>query len=402
MDIGSGRIACVIAMRDIETGRISVLGGARVDCKGFKAGMVASIDEAAKGIVSVVHLAERRADQVVSEVLLGVRGQHIHSMDTRAMQHISRTDQEITAEDVVTVLENAKALALGRGKEILHVVPQKFVLDRLTGVPNPIGMQGELLEASAHVVLASAPAMSNLIKTVETAGFSLAAPPIYTPLAVGELVIAPEERAIGTLLADIGGQTTSLAIYADGALHFTCELPLGGDHISSDLAHGLGTTAAWARELKETYGATYTHLAAKDKKISVMKADRRTKVEINVRDMLNYIQPRVEEICDNANAAVQKSGYADLPGGVVIAGGGALLNGMPQAMAELLELPQSRLAAPVQELLDCPDEYLAQPYLGAVALVCYPYLKSWDETVDFSATGHPTIKDLWQWIMGWF
>jgi cell division protein FtsA len=324
LDVGSGKVTCVIASRDGETGKIRVLGGAAAESKGLKSGMVTSIEEASKCIAAAVEAAEKRAGQVVvSEVLLGIRGPHIHSIDTHGRQNISRTDQEITAEDVNDVIENSKAFSLDHGSEILHVVPQKFSLDRLPGVPNPIGMQGALLEADTHIVIGSVPVITNLIKSVSEAGFRLAEAPIYTPLALGELIISEEEKALGTLLIDIGGHTTSIGIYTEGAIHYSKELPLGGDSITKDLAHGIGTTPGWARELKEKYGAAYSALIKKDQKIKVMKADRRTQVELTPKDFLAYIQPRVEEIFETVYEAVQKSGLTDLSGGVILTGGGS-------------------------------------------------------------------------------
>ncbi|MDD2806478.1 MAG: cell division protein FtsA [Elusimicrobiales bacterium] len=397
LDIGSARVTCVIAARDEETGKITVLGGARADSRGIKNGMVTSIEDAAHSIRQAVEAAEKIADQVVTEVLLGLRGPHLHSMDGRGRLNISRTDTEITAEDVAGVIDNSKAVSLDHGTEIVHVVPQKFSLDRLPGVPNPIGMQGALLEAETHIVMGSNPAISNLIKAVSAAGFQLAHNPIYTLLALGELVVEEEEKKLGAVLVDLGGELTSVGVYVDGALHYSKELVVGGDSLNKDLAHGLGTTAGWARELKEKYGAVYSDLVDKDKKITIMKADRRTKAEIHTKDLLKFIQPRVEEIFELIYGAVEKSAYQDLSGGAILSGGGALLKGMPAAAAELLELPQARLAYPVHDLLACPEEYLAQPYLGAVALVCFPYFKTWDEDLQEPRSGGQ-LRRVWQWI----
>ena len=402
LDIGSTKVTCVIAARDEEAGKVRILGGASADCKGLKTGMAINIEEVARAIGFAVEAAESRAGQVASEVLLGIRGPHLYSLEGHGRLNISRTDQEITAEDVANVIDNGKAFSLDHGMEILHVVPQKFSLDRLQGVPNPIGMQGALLEARTHMVLGSTPVISNLMKAVGAAGFKVTDNPIYSLLALGELAVSEEEKALGTLLVDIGAQTTSLAIYIDGAMHFSKELTIGGDSITKDIAHGLGTTAGWARELKEKYGACYSSLVDKDKRIAVMKADRCTQVEIVAKDLLPFIQPRLEEIFEMIFEAVQKSAYPDLPGGVILAGGGALLKGMPEAAKELLELPQARLAYPVPELLECPKEYAAQAYLGAVALTCYPYLKSWSTDLPDSRRRGGALKNIWRQLADFF
>ena len=403
LDIGSAKVTCVIAEREETTGKIRVLSGAAVESKGVKGGMITSIEEAARSIRQAVEAAETRAGQaVVSELILGVRGLHLGSLDARGRQNIARTDQEITPEDVACVIDNTKAFSMSQGMEILHVVPQKFSLDRLAGVPNPVGMQGSLLEAETHLVMASTSAIINLMKAVSEAGFRLADNPVYTLLALGELLVSEEEKKLGTLLIDIGGQSISLGIYIDGAIHYTKELGLGGDYITKDLAHGLGTTINWARELKEKYGAAYSDLAGKDKRFTIMKADRRTKAELTAHDLLKFVQPRVEEIYEAIYSAVQRSAFADLPGGAILTGGGALLKGMPEAAVELLELPQARLAYPVQDLLACPEEYLAQPYLGAVALACYPYFKAWDVDLPGPYRRAGLLKDAWKWLMDYF
>ncbi|MCX5791853.1 MAG: cell division protein FtsA [Elusimicrobia bacterium] len=315
LDIGSGKVTCIIAERDEDAGKIRVLGGGSAECKGLKAGMVINIEETARAISLAVDAAESKAGQVVSQVLLGIRGAHIQAYEGRGRYNIARTDQEITAEDVTSVIENAKAFQMQHGLEILHVIPQRFSLDHLTGVPNPIGMQCALLEVGVHIVLASTPVITNLIKAVAMAGFSLADNPIYTPLALGALTVSDEEKDLGTLLVDIGGQTTSIAIYADGVIHFSKELPVGADHITKDLAHGLSTTLATAKAIKEKYGAVYSELIDPDRLITVTKLDMRTKKEIPQRDLLSYIQPRAEEIFELIFQAVQKSNYSDLPGG---------------------------------------------------------------------------------------
>jgi cell division protein FtsA len=403
LDIGSGRVTCVMAACDEETGRIKILGGAAAESKGLKGGMVTSVQEAAYSIRQAVQDAEKASGQVCSGVIVGVRGAHIHSFDARGRHSISRTDQTITEEDVLAVLENSRAVRLEHGACILHTVPQKFSLDRLPGVPNPIGMQGGVLEVETHMVQASAAALTNLASAVKAAGLSLDYEPVYTPLALGELLVAEEERELGTLLVDLGGQTTSLAIYAEGALHYTRELPVGGDHITRDLAHGLGTTTSVARELKHSHGAAYSALVDKNEKVTVLKADRRTRKEVPAAQLLDYVQPRLDEILEMIYNEVQKSPYgADLAGGAVLTGGGSLLRGLPEAAQELLLLQQARLAYPVQEILDCPEEYQGQQWLGAVALTCYPHLKHWMADLDEGGRGGGLLRQALAWLRDLF
>ncbi|MEI7529218.1 MAG: cell division protein FtsA [Elusimicrobiota bacterium] len=401
LDMGSSRVTCVIAERDEEHNKIRILAGASAPCKGLKGGVVVNIEETARAIEHAMDAAESKANEVVGEVYLGVRGSHIQAFDNKGGYNIARTDKEITGEDVSNVIESAKTVPLSSDREILHVIPQGFSLDRQRGVPNPIGMEGALLEVGVHIVTASTPVINNLVKSVFKGGFRVA-DTIYTLLAVGELVVSEEEKDLGCLLIDSGGQTTSIAVYSEGSIHFSKEIPLGGDHVTRDIAYGLGTTMSAAQEIKEKYGAVFSNMVDEDHMISVTRLDARTKKEVKPRELLDFIQPRAEEIFEKINQAVQTSNYAELPGGAILTGGGALLRGMPEAAEQLLDLSQARLGVAAQEILQCPEEYLTQPYLGAVALVCYPNLKTWNTDVPGTTRSGSVEKKLWRWFKDLF
>ncbi|PIU20523.1 MAG: cell division protein FtsA [Elusimicrobia bacterium CG08_land_8_20_14_0_20_59_10] len=401
LDMGSSRVTCVIAEHDEEHNKVRILAGASAPCKGLKGGVVVNIEETARAIEHAMDAAETKANEVVGEVYLGVRGSHIQAFDNKGGYNIARTDKEITAEDVASVIESAKTVPLSSDREILHVIPQGFSLDRQRGVPNPIGMEGALLEVGVHIVTASTPVINNLVKSVFKGGFRVA-DTIYTLLAVGELVVSEEEKDLGCLLVDTGGQTTSLAVYSEGSMHFSKEIPLGGDHVTRDIAYGLGTTMSAAQEIKEKFGAVFSNMIDEDRMISVTRLDARTKKEVKPRELLDFIQPRAEEIFEKINQAVQSSNYAELPGGAILTGGGSLLKGMPEAAEQLLDLSQARLGVAVQEILQCPEEYLTQPYLGAVALVCYPHLKSWNTDVPGPGRAGHVEKKIWRWFKDLF
>ncbi|MCX5792294.1 MAG: cell division protein FtsA [Elusimicrobia bacterium] len=401
LDMGSSRVTCVIAERDEEHNKIRILAGASAPCKGLKGGVVVNIEETARAIEHAMDAAESKANEVVGEVYLGVRGSHIQAFDNKGGYNIARTDKEITGEDVSNVIESAKTVPLSSDREILHVIPQGFSLDRQRGVPNPIGMEGALLEVGVHIVTASTPVINNLVKSVFKGGFRVA-DTIYTLLAVGELVVSEEEKDLGCLLIDSGGQTTSIAVYSEGSIHFSKEIPLGGDHVTRDIAYGLGTTMSAAQEIKEKYGAVFSNMVDEDHMISVTRLDARTKKEVKPRELLDFIQPRAEEIFEKINQAVQTSNYAELPGGAILTGGGALLRGMPEAAEQLLDLSQARLGVAAQEILQCPEEYLTQPYLGALALVCYPNLKTWNTDVPGTTRSGSVEKKLWRWFKDLF
>jgi cell division protein FtsA len=402
LDMGSSRITCVLAEHDTESDKIRILAGASMPCKGLKGGVVVNIAEAQRVIANVMETAEEKAKEIVGEVYLGVRGGHILTFNNRGAYNIARSDKEITAEDVANVIETAKAIPVQSDREILHVIPQGFSLDRQRGVPNPVGMEGALLEVSVHIVTAQSSHINNLMKSVSQAGFRVV-DTVYNLLAIGELVVSPEEKDLGCLLVDIGGQTTSVGVYYEGSLRFSSEIPLGGDQVTRDIAYGLGTSMATAQEIKEKHGAVLSSLVEEDRTLQITGLDARTKKEIKARDLLDYVQPRTEEMFEKINTFLQNCNSSDLPGGAVLTGGGALLKGMSEAAEQLLDLKQARQGFSRPDIIECPEEYLNQTYTSAIGLVCYQYLKPWGGN-EPAARRRPLMLPAawWRWVKDLF
>jgi cell division protein FtsA len=401
LDMGSSRVTCVLAEHDAESDKIRILAGASMPCKGLKGGVVVNISETQRVIANVMEIAEEKAKEIVGEVYLGVRGGHILTFNNRGAYNIARSDKEITAEDVSNVIENAKAIPVQSDREILHVIPQGFSLDRQRGVPNPVGMEGALLEVSVHIVTAQSSHINNLMKSVSQAGFRVV-DTVYNLLAIGELVVSPEEKDLGCLLIDIGGQTTSVGVYYEGSLRFSSEIPLGGDQVTRDIAYGLGTSIATAQEIKEKHGSVLSSLVEEDRTLNITGLDARTKKEIKARDLLDYVQPRTEEMFERINTFLQNCNSSDLPGGAVLTGGGALLKGMNEAAEQLLDLKQARQGFARPDIIECPEEYLDQTYTSAIGLVCYQYLKPWAN--EPAARNRPSLIPAawWRWVKDLF
>ena len=224
LDIGSAQVACVIGRRDPHTGQIEILSGARSACPGgLKGGVVININETARAVTRICEEAEDTAKEMVKDLTIAVRGNHLQTFNNHGALNIARTDKEITADDVDKAIESAQAVHLSADREIIHTIPQGFTLDRQQGVPNPVGMEGSLLEVDVQIVTASRSHLSNIFKAINMAGFSVTEP-IYGLLAAGEVVVTQEERDLGSLFIDIGGQTTDIAVYFDGCVHFTDKL----------------------------------------------------------------------------------------------------------------------------------------------------------------------------------
>jgi cell division protein FtsA len=411
LDIGSSRIACLIAEREeggdepehnsspkdapdrismnsgngisspyasvtrsgfaSEENRMRLLGGASVPCRGLKGGVVINIQETAHSIREAVEKAEKEAHRDVSELVVGIRGSHLQSFNNRGAFNIARTDKEITTEDVEGVIANAKAVPLSSDREILHVMPQSFTLDRQRGVPDPVGMEGSLLEVDVHIVTASSAHLNNLSKAVAQAGFE-AKETVYGLLAAGDVLVTPEEKDLGALFVDFGGQSVSLAIYSEGSLRYSKELPIGTDFITRDLAVGLRTSLASAERLKIEHAFAHPSFLEGDEDIEFNGVDGRTPGKIKLSAVMGIVLPRVEEILSLIADDVQASSYSDVvgPGGVVLAGGGALMRGMTEAATQILGIP-ARIAVPHPELVSGDAVWTSPAYSTVVGLLSF-------------------------------
>ena len=377
LDMGSGRVTCLIGQPDESGQRMKVLGGSSVACRGLKGGVVINIVETARAVTQAVEEAEAAAKCTVNGVYLGVRGSHLQSFNNRGAFNIARTDKEITAEDVQSVVANAKAIPLSSDREILHVVPQGFSLDRQRGVPHPVGMEGSLLEVEVHIVTASSAHLNNIMKTVAQAGFEVIEP-VYGLLAAGDLLVTPEEKDLGCLFVDFGGQSISLGVYCEGSLRYSKELAIGSDFITRDLAVGLRTSVATAERIKMEHGIAHPSLLNGDHEIEFSGVDGRTPNRIKTSTMMGIILPRVEEIFSLVSEDLQSSTFADLvvPGGAVITGGGSLMRGTAAAAEQVLGM-QVRLAMPHPDFFSCDDQWLNPTYSTALGLLHFSKNNRW-------------------------
>lgn len=392
LDLGSGRVTVLIGTPDPDGQRLRVLGGSSIPCRGIKGGVVVNIMEAAHAITKAVEEAEVCSKQVVSGLYLGVRGGHLQSFNNRGAFNIARTDKEITAEDESSVLANARAIPLSSDREILHVVPQGYSLDRQRGVPNPVGMEASLLEVEVHIVTASSAHLNNISKAVNQAGFEVIES-VYGLLAAGDLLVTPEEKDLGSLLVDFGGQSVSLGVYSEGSLRYSKELPIGSDFITRDLAIGLRTSLVTAENIKKSHGIAHAEILNGDEDIRFQGIDGRTPHSIKTSTMLGIILPRVEEIFTIVADELRSSSYADVvvSGGAILAGGGSLLRGSVQAAREILEMPV-REGFPHPDLFVSDEEWLKPTYATALGLLHYSTGRHWSSAA-MRSTGRK--RPLW-------
>jgi cell division protein FtsA len=378
LDMGSGRVTCLIGAPEPESERIRVLGGASVPCRGgINGGVVLNILETKNAVAQALEEAEAAAGVTVSGLFLGVRGVHLQSFNNKGAFNIARTDKEITAEDVHSVVANAQAIPLSSDREILHVVPQSFSLDRQRGVPNPVGMEGSLLEVDVHIVTASKAHINNVMKAVTQAGFEVH-DLVYGLLATGEQLVTPEEKDLGSLLVDLGGQSVSLGVYSEGSIRYSKEIGIGSDFITRDLAVGLRTSMATAERLKIAHGIAHSSLLNGDEDIEFNRVDGRTLDKVKTSTMMSYILPRVEEIFNIVEDDLKASPYEDLvsPGGLILTGGGSLMRGVTTAAEEILGL-QTRIGMAHPEQVAGDEKWFSPVYATALGLMTFAHSSRW-------------------------
>lgn len=367
LDIGTTKV-CVLAGEVDEDGEVHIVGMGTSPSLGLRKGVVVDLDATIKAIEEATERAERMAGARCSSAFAAVSGEHITSANSRGIVAIARSDHAIEAGDVSRVVEAARMNALPPSdRDLIHLLPRDFVVDGQDGVRNPVGMFGARLEVDAHIVTGLATILANVVKCVQEAGLEVEEL-VLEPLASAEAVLTPAERDLGTVVADIGGGTTSIGVFVGGGLSHTAILPVGGTHITNDVAVGLRTPITEAEKLKIRAGAASPHMAAEGELIEVFNIGDRTPRILPRRHLCEIIEPRLAEIMSLLRAQLRRSGYVGLvPGGVVLTGGTALLPGIAQFAAEHLEMP-ARTGAP-EQVVGVTEAVRGPAYSTAVGLV---------------------------------
>ena len=395
LDIGSAQTVITVGRRNLQTGSLTILGAGRVPCRGLKGGVVVNIPESRVAITRAAEEAENQSHETIQDLLVAIRGSHVETYNHRGAITISRTDKEITVEDVENVIVNAKAIQLSSDREIIHTVPQDFSVDKQAGVEDPAGMEGSHLSVDVHVAVASSSHLSNIVKSINSSGFSCD-DIIYGIFAVGDCVVSEEEKELGVALIDLGGQTSNLAVYVDGSIRFTKELPIGGELITKDISYGLKTSFTMAQSLKEQYGAALLNLAPGEEMINFLAVDGRTPREVSRQTLVEIIQSRVEEIFEMIHEELQKSNYAEvIPGGIVLTGGCSKLPGIDKAAEDIFGM-NVHLGNPID--VEGPSEIVSDPvYATAIGLLKYRHVGEWSKS-HRSLRNPSFLKKIKQWI----
>jgi cell division protein FtsA len=355
LDIGTSKIVTIVA-EVLPEGRLEIVGIGQHPSRGLKKGVVINIDATVAAIQRSLEEAELMADCKIREVYTGIAGSHIKSINSHGMVAIK--DKEVTQSDVDRVIETARAVIIPAEQQILHILTQEFIIDGQEGVREPLGMSGVKLEARVHIVTGAIAAAQNIIKCVRRCGLEVR-DLILQPLASSHAVLTEDEKELGVCLVDIGGGTTDIAIFTNGAIRHTAVIPIAGDQITNDIAMALRTPTVEAEDIKRRYGCALRQLADPTEMIEVPGVGERDPRQMSRQTLAEVVEPRVEELYTLVQAELRRSGFeALISSGIVITGGSADMQGMMELGEEVFHLPV-RLGRPhysggLAELVNTP------------------------------------------------
>ncbi|HEY5603501.1 MAG TPA: cell division protein FtsA [Gammaproteobacteria bacterium] len=395
LDIGTSKISAIVAAIG-PNGEIEVIGIGSHPSKGLKKGVVVNIESTTQSIQRAVEEAELMAGCQIDSVFAGIAGSHIQSLNSHGI--VAIRDKEVTQADVDRVIDAAKAVAIPADQRMLHVIPQEFIIDDQDGIREPIGMFGVRLEAKVHLVTGAVSAAQNIVKCVRRCGLDVD-DIILEQLASSYAVLTDDEKELGVCLVDIGGGTTDIAVFTEGAIRHTAVIPIAGDQITNDIAVALRTPTQYAEDIKKKYACALTQLASPDESIEVPSVGDRPPRRLARQTLAEVVEPRCEELLTLVQNELRRSGFEDLcAAGVVLTGGCAKMEGVIELAEEVFHLPV-RLGVPsnVGGLVDVVRNPI---YATGVGLLLYGSKQrselSRERHVDWAA------KSLWQRMRNWF
>ncbi len=369
VDFGTTKICAVVAGADGHD-RINILGVGVAESEGLNRGVVVNIDKTVEAVKAAVREAERAAGVETRSVVVGIAGDHIQSFQSRGVITVSGRDGEITPADVRRLLEDTRHVAMPADREILHVLPQEFIVDGQDGVADPVGMSGVRLEANVHIITGLVSAAKNVHRCIEKAGYEVA-DIVLEPLASSHAVLHPDEKEVGVALIDIGGGTTDIAVFEDKTIRHTAVVAVAGQKVTDDIRKGLGILHDQAERLKRQFGIAMVDLVHEDQEIRIPGIGGRPDKAIGQSTLAQIIQPRLEEIMEIVGIEIKRSGYGrHLSAGVVLTGGGALVPGTAELAAEVLGL-EARIGRPVGLAGGLVEEVSDPKFSTAVGLVLH-------------------------------
>jgi len=365
LDLGTTKICAVVG--EVVEGQVNIIGLGNVPSKGLRKGVVVNIESTVQSIKKAIEEAELMAGCHITSVYAGIAGGHIRGINSHGV--IAIKNREIGPSDVKRVIDAASAVAIPMDREVIHIIPQEFVVDDQDGIKDPVGMSGVRLEGRVHIITGAITSAQNIIKCANRAGLDVD-DIVLEQLGSSDAVLTPEEKELGVAIIDIGGGTTDLVIFANGSIKHTSVISLAGNHITNDISMGLRTPLEEAEKIKKRYGCSLTSMVRKDETIEVPSVGGRKPRILSRQTLAEIIEPRVEEILTLVHNEVLKTGYKNLiSSGVVLTGGSAILEGAPELAEQVFNLPVRR-GAPIAigGLVDLVNSPM---YATGVGLVLY-------------------------------
>jgi cell division protein FtsA len=342
LDIGTNKVAAIVA-EITPAGELEIIGLGSYPSRGLKKGVVVNIESTVQSIQRAIEEAELMAGCQIDAVYAGIAGSHIRSINSHGI--VAVRDREVYAQDVERVIDAAQAMAIPADQKILHILPQEYVIDNQEGVKEPIGMSGVRLEAKVHLVTCAVNAAQNIEKCIVRCGLTVN-DVILEQLASSYSVLTDDERDLGVCLVDIGGGTTDIAVFTDGAIRHTAVIPIAGDQVTNDIAMALRTPTQNAEEIKIKYACALTQLARPDETIQVPGVGDKPAKELSRQALAEVVEPRYDELFTLIQAELRRSGFEDLiAAGIVLTGGASKMEGVIELAEEIFHMPVS-LGAP--------------------------------------------------------
>ncbi len=367
LDIGTTKIVAIVGRRN-EFGKIEILGMGKSESFGVARGVVQNIDQTVQSIRTAVAEAETKSGVDIKVVNVGIAGQHIKSLQHRGIKTRSSVEEEISQKDIDALIDDMFKLVMLPGEEIIHVLPQEYIIDNEQGIKNPIGMSGIRLEANFHIITGQIAAARNIYKCVHKANLEVSELTLE-PLASADAVLSDEEKEAGVVLVDIGGGTTDVAIFQDGIIRHTAVIPFGGNVITEDIKEGCTIIKSQAELLKIKFGSALASENQENEIVSIPGLRGRAHKEISVRNLSAIIQARMEEIVEHVYYEIKNSGYEKkLIAGIVITGGGAQLKHVTQ-LVEYITGMDTRVGYPNEHLAKGNEDVTSPLFATSVGLV---------------------------------
>jgi cell division protein FtsA len=392
LDIGTSKVAAIVGEYDLEDD-IEIIGIGTAPSRGLKKGVVVNLESTIHSIQRAVEEAELMAGCQIQSVYAGIAGNHIKSLNSHGI--VAIRDKEVKQHDIDRVIDSARAVAIPADQKILHILPQEFVIDQQDGIKEPIGMSGIRLEAKVHMVTGSESAAQNIIKCIRRCGLEVD-DIVLEQLASCTSVLTDDEKDLGVLLCDIGGGTTDIAIFEDGAIKHTAVIPIAGDQVTNDIAVALRTPTKNAEQIKCQYACALTSLADDEAIIDVPSIGERSPRKISTETLSEVVEPRYEELMLLVQAELRRSGYEDLiTAGVVLTGGSSKVKGLIQLAESIFHIPV-RVGMP-QHVAGLTDVVQNPIYSTGVGLLLYGR----EHEGGFEKTGEES-SGLLSMIKNWF